>query len=51
MDTRPAVTPETTTAVCACAVPIPEVRAARKGAARTHCARCDLPIRLEFGAR
>jgi hypothetical protein len=51
MDTRPAVTPETTHAVCACAVPLPEVRATHKGAARTHCARCDLPVRLEFGAR
>jgi hypothetical protein len=39
------------TAVCACAVPIPETRAIWKGAARTHCARCGLPVRLEFGAR
>jgi hypothetical protein len=51
MDTGAPVTPETTPAVCACAVPIPEVRATHKGAARTHCARCDLPIRLDFAAR
>lgn len=34
--------------VCICAVPVPLVRAARKGAARTHCARCGLPIRIDF---
>ena len=38
-------------ATCTCAVPIPVVKAERKGAARTVCARCDRPIRLEFGAR
>jgi hypothetical protein len=48
MDTSPAITAP---AVCACVVPIPEVRATHKGAARTYCARCDLPVRLEFGAR
>jgi hypothetical protein len=33
---------------CDCALPIPEERAERKGAARTYCARCDreLPARL-----
>jgi len=48
MDTsRPAVEPT----FCACAVPVPEVRATHKGAARTHCARCGLPIRLDFATR
>jgi hypothetical protein len=34
--------------LCACPSPLPEARAERKGAARTHCARCGLPIRIEF---
>jgi len=38
-------------ALCTCAVPVPQVRAERKGAARTHCARCGLPIRLDFVRR
>jgi hypothetical protein len=33
---------------CACASPSPELRAERKGAARTYCAHCGLPIRLDF---
>ncbi len=37
--------------VCACIVPVPQVRAARKGAARTYCARCGLPTRLAFAPR
>jgi hypothetical protein len=36
---------------CTCAVPIPVVKAERKGAARTVCARCDRPVRIEFGSR
>jgi hypothetical protein len=36
---------------CQCPVPVPVVKAERKGAARTVCARCDRPIRIEFGAR
>jgi hypothetical protein len=36
---------------CTCTVPLPDVRAARKGAARTHCARCGLPIRIAFEPR
>jgi len=39
------------TATCACSVPVPVVRASHKGAARTHCATCSLPIRLDFGSR
>jgi hypothetical protein len=39
------------TTTCSCAVPIVEVRATWKGAARTHCSRCDLPMQLEFAAR
>jgi hypothetical protein len=34
--------------ICVCPVPIPEVHADRKGAARTHCARCGLPVRIDF---
>ena len=33
---------------CTCATPVPQVRATRKGAARSFCAKCDLPIRLDF---
>ncbi len=40
-----------TTSFCTCAVPIPKVRAAHKGAARTFCARCELPIRIDFSSR
>jgi hypothetical protein len=36
---------------CTCASPIPEVRATWKGAARTHCSRCDLPVQLDFATR
>jgi hypothetical protein len=32
--------------VCACAIPVPHVKAAHKGAARTHCVRCGLPTRI-----
>jgi hypothetical protein len=45
---QPGTEPSTT---CSCATPIPEVRATWKGAARTHCSRCDLPIQLEFAVR
>ena len=38
-------------ATCSCAVPVPQQQATHKGAARTHCARCGLPIRLDFAAR
>lgn len=37
--------------VCGCAVPVRQVRAAHKGAARTYCARCGLPMRLAFDGR
>jgi hypothetical protein len=36
---------------CTCPVPVPEVRAVWKGAARTYCARCNREIRLDFAAR
>ena len=36
---------------CACATPTPQVRAEHKGAARTYCARCGLPIRIDFDRR
>jgi hypothetical protein len=50
-DHVPEVWPEQAGATCACPVPLPEVRATRKGAARTHCARCGRPIRLDFSSR
>ena len=37
--------------VCTCAVPLPKVQAAWKGAARTYCARCGLPARITFESR
>jgi hypothetical protein len=37
--------------LCTCATPIPELRAERKGAARTYCAHCGLPMRIDFGGR
>jgi hypothetical protein len=33
---------------CSCERPLPRVRAERKWAARTHCDRCGLPMRLAF---
>ena len=39
------------TETCRCAVPVPVVKAERKGAARTVCARCDRAVRIEFGSR
>jgi hypothetical protein len=36
---------------CVCGEPVPELRAERKGAARSYCAHCGLPIRLDFGSR
>ena len=38
------------TAACTCPKPIPVERAARKGAARTHCARCGRELALTLGA-
>jgi hypothetical protein len=34
---------------CQCEKPVPEERATRHGAARTHCARCGLELPLRFG--
>ena len=48
MDSNVVTRPAT---VCSCAVPLPKVKAAWKGAARTFCARCDLPLRIAFEAR
>lgn len=36
---------------CSCVVPVPQEQATHKGAARTLCTRCGLPIRLDFAAR
>jgi hypothetical protein len=35
-------------ATCTCAMPLPHTRATWKGAARTVCDRCGLPIRIDF---
>ncbi len=37
--------------VCTCAVPVPHVKAASKGIARTYCVRCGLPTRIAFESR
>ena len=37
--------------VCACAVPVPHVKAVHKGAARTYCVRCGLPLRIALESR
>jgi hypothetical protein len=37
--------------LCACPSPVPRVRAEWKGAARTYCTRCGLPMRIEFRPR
>jgi hypothetical protein len=37
--------------LCTCAKPAPELRAVYKGAARTYCAHCGLPMRIDFGGR
>ncbi len=37
--------------VCTCAVPFPQARAKWKGASRTYCGRCGLPVRLDFDRR
>jgi hypothetical protein len=37
--------------LCTCPVPVPEVRAVWKGAARTYCARCNNEMRLDFTIR
>jgi hypothetical protein len=37
--------------VCSCREPLPQVRAVRKGAARTYCARCGRPVRIDFPRR
>jgi hypothetical protein len=37
--------------VCTCSVPVPVARATSKGAARTYCGRCDLPVRIAFDLR
>ncbi len=39
------------TETCQCAVPVPVTKAVRKGAARTVCAKCGRPVRIEFGSR
>ena len=57
MDKHPVMTPDHVPAVwpaptaCACVTPSPQVRAERKGAARTYCTNCGLPIRIDFERR
>ena len=40
-----------TSPTCTCPTPLPEARATWKGAARTFCSRCDLPVQLDFAGR
>ncbi len=54
MDKQPLVTdqpPAQPELTCSCAVPVPGARATWKGAARTYCSRCDLPVQLGFATR
>jgi hypothetical protein len=48
--TIPDLAPDLSAATCSCARPLPQEQAERKGASRTTCARCGLPIRLRLGA-
>ena len=50
IDTVPDLAPDLTAATCSCERPLPQERAERKGASRTTCARCGLPVRLRLGA-
>ena len=36
---------------CSCAKPVPVERSERKGAARTVCGRCGLPVKLALPPR
>jgi hypothetical protein len=36
---------------CGCANPVRHVKAAWKGAARTYCSRCGLPLRISLESR
>jgi hypothetical protein len=45
---EPATASPPTTETCTCLLPIPVERAERKGAARTHCARCGKPLPLRL---
>jgi hypothetical protein len=40
-----------TSELCECEKPMPQERASRRGAARTHCARCDRELPLRMGNR
>jgi hypothetical protein len=55
MERARVVVPDTVPAAwqgsCRCEHPVPESRAQWKGAARTHCARCGLPVRIDFARR
>ena len=45
----PTVTPPVSAATtCTCVKPLPRDRATWKGASRTVCDRCGLPIRIDF---
>jgi hypothetical protein len=48
--TVPTIVPDLTSATCSCEHPLPRERAERKGAARTTCERCGLPVRLRLGS-
>jgi hypothetical protein len=44
----PTTTSPPKTETCTCLLPLPVQRAERKGAARTHCARCGKPVPLRL---
>jgi hypothetical protein len=47
-DEPPTAPDSAPTANCTCEHPVPRVRAEHKGAARTYCDRCGLPVRLSW---
>lgn len=46
----PSLAPDLSSPTCSCERPLPQERAERKGASRTTCERCGLPVRLRLGA-
>jgi hypothetical protein len=46
----PMLVPALRSSTCSCLQPLPRERAERKGAARTTCDRCGLPVPLRLPA-
>ncbi len=49
-ETVPVVTPKPSPELCSCEHPLPREQAEWKGASRTTCERCTLPIPLRLSA-